>query len=441
MSTFWRTILAEWEQKTLPEIYPREEEISVSGFGQLKKVLVITGFRRTGKTYLALSAVSKLLQKHSRKDVFYLNFEDERIPGVTQTLTDLLPAFQSFFGQKPKFLFLDEVQNVPLWSKYIRRILDKENMQIFLTGSSSKMSSFELPTELRGRSLEQKVFPLNFREFLIFKKETLDKKKLSFYPEEKARFDFLFNEYLTFGGLPEIVRARAEDKTSILQEYFRTVIRREIMERFGLKNEEPLKTMAKLLLNSTYFSLSKIYRDLVSQEVKIGKNTVNNYFSFLASSYLFAPIPHFSFSLRHQMTRPQKAFFADNGFITTLSTKFSQNTGRLLENLVAWHLWTKDKEIYYFQNERKTDEVDFVILKNGQPEELIQVCFDLTDRETQKREFGALLRTGKKLHCGNLKIITASQQEKISFPVPIKAVSLADFFLLEENILVGNFGK
>lgn len=421
MLSFWETILSEWEQKTLPQIFPREQEISTSGFGQINKILVITGFRRTGKTYLLLSAISKLLQTYSRKDIFYLNFEDERIPLTTQVLTDLLPAFQAHFGQKPKFLFLDEVQNVPLWSKYIRRILDNGNIQIFLTGSSSKMSSFELPTELRGRSIEQKVSPLNFREFLIFKNEPRS--------QEKSQFNFLFNEYLTFGGLPEIVRARPEDKINILQEYFRTVIRREIMERFNLKNEEPLKTVARLLFNSTYFSLSKIYRDLKSQGIKVGKNTVGNYFSYLSSSYLFAPLPHFSFSLRHQMTRPQKAFFVDNGFITTLSTKFSQNTGRLLENLVACLLRTADKEIYYFQNERKTDEIDFVILKNGQPEELIQVCFDLSDRETQKREFGALLRTGKKLGCSNLKIITASDSEKISIPPPIKAISLSEFFL------------
>lgn len=421
MLSFWKTILSEWEHKTLPQIFPREKEVSVSGFGQLNKILVITGFRRTGKTYLLLSAVSKLLQTYSKKDIFYLNFEDERIPLTTKVLTDLLPAFQAHFGQKPKYLFLDEVQNVPFWSKYIRRILDNGNIQIFLTGSSSKMSSFELPTELRGRSLEQKVSPLNFREFLIFKNEPLN--------QEEAQFDFLFNEYLTFGGLPEIVRARPEDKTNILQEYFRTVIRREIMERFNLKNEEPLKTVAKLLLNSTYFSLSKIYRDLTSQGIKVGKNTVGNYFSYLTSSYLFAPLSHFSFSLRHQMTRPQKAFFVDNGFITTLSTKFSQNTGRLLENLVAWHLRAKNKEIYYFQNDRKTDEVDFIVLENGQPEELIQVCSDLSERETQKREFGALLRTGKKLGCLNLKIITTGKTEKISLPTPIKLVSLADFFL------------
>jgi len=421
MLSFWETILSEWEQKTLPQIFPREQEISTSGFGQINKILVITGFRRTGKTYLLLSAISKLLQTYSRKDIFYLNFEDERIPLTTQVLTDLLPTFQAHFGQKPKFLFLDEVQNIPLWSKYIRRILDNGNIQIFLTGSSSKMSSFELPTELRGRSIEQKVSPLNFREFLIFRNEPRS--------QEKSQFNFLFNEYLTFGGLPEIVRARPEDKINILQEYFRTVIRREIMERFNLKNEEPLKTVARLLFNSTYFSLSKIYRDLKSQGIKVGKNTVGNYFSYLSSSYLFAPLPHFSFSLRHQMTRPQKAFFVDNGFITTLSTKFSQNTGRLLENLVACLLRTADKEIYYFQNERKTDEIDFVILKNGQPEELIQVCFDLSDRETQKREFGALLRTGKKLGCSNLKIITIGNLDKISPPSPIKAVSLADFFL------------
>lgn len=413
--------MSEWEQKTLPRIFPREKEVSVSGFGQLNKILVITGFRRTGKTYLLLSAISKLLQTYSNKDVFYLNFEDERIPLTTQVLTDLLPVFQARFGQKPKFLFLDEVQNIPLWSKYIRRILDNENIQIFLTGSSSKMSSFELPTELRGRCLEQKVTPLNFREFLIFKNEPPN--------PQKSRFDFLFNEYLTLGGLPEIVRARPEDKINILQEYFRTVIRREIMERFNLKNEEPLKTVAKLLLNSTYFSLSKIYRDLTSQGIKVGKNTVSNYFSYLSSAYLFAPISHFEYSLRGQLTRPQKAFFVDNGFIVTLSTRFSQNTGRLLENLVAWHLRAANKEIYYFQNVRKTDEIDFIVLDKGQPQELIQVCWDLSDRETQKREFGALLRTGKKLGCKNLMIITTGDSEKISLPTPIKGVSLADFFL------------
>src|SRR3989339_645979 len=215
MLSFWETILSEWERKTLPWIFPRQKEISVSGFGQLNKILVVTGFRRTGKTYLLLSAIAKLLQTHSKKDIFYLNFEDERIPLTTQVLTDLLPAFQAHFGQKPKFLFLDEVQNIPLWSKYVRRILDNEDIQIFLTGSSSKMSSFELPTELRGRSLEQRVSPLSFREFLVFKDEAIDKKSINYSDNQKSRFNYLLNEYLIFGSLPEVVLASVENKTNI----------------------------------------------------------------------------------------------------------------------------------------------------------------------------------------------------------------------------------
>lgn len=428
MDSFWETILSEWEQRALPEAFPRETEVNVSGFAPLKKVLVITGFRRTGKTYLMLSAVRKLLKTHLPKDVFYLNFEDERVPLTTQTLTDLLPAFESYFGQKPKFLFLDEIQNISLWSKYVRRILDSEDIQIFLTGSSSKMSSFELPTELRGRSFEFKVWPLTFSEFLIFKNEALDQQKLNFSPEERARFNFLFKEYLSFGGLPEVVRARTEDKERILQEYFKTVIKREIMELFKIKREEPLKTVAKLLFNSTYFTISKIYRDLKSQEMKIAKNTIGDYLSHLSSSYLFDPVLHWSNSYRQRLTKPQKAYFIDNGFITSLSTKFSQNSGRLFENLVARKLRQDNKEIYYFQDERKTHEVDFIVSANGQPAELVQACFDLSDPETQKREFRSLLTAGGKLGCKNLKIITGSF-DKISSPEGIEIVTAANFFL------------
>lgn len=428
LNAFWKTVLVEWEQKSLPEIYPRETEISLSGFAPLKKILVITGFRRTGKTYLMLSAVRKLLKTHLAKDVFYLNFEDERIPLTTQTLTDLLPAFESYFGQKPKFLFLDEIQNVPLWSRYIRRILDTENIQIFLTGSSSKMSSFELPTELRGRSFELKVWPLTFGEFLIFKKETLDNQKLNFSLEERARFNFLFNEYLSFGGLPEVVRARPEDKTRLLQEYFKTVIRREIMERFEIKREEPLKTVTNLLFNSTYFTISKIYRDLKSQDIKIAKNTIGDYLSHLSSSYLFDPVLHWSNSYRERLTKPQKAFFIDNGFITSLSTKFSQNSGRLFENLVARKLRQDNKEIHYFQDERKSHEVDFIVSAEGQPTELVQACFDLTDPETQKRELRSLLTAGGKLGCKNLKIITSSFAETSSLE-DVSIVPASTFFL------------
>ena len=156
MLSFWETILSEWERKTLPQIFPRTKEIPVSGFGQLNKILVINGFRRTGKTYLLLSAIAKLLKTYSKKDIFYLNFEDERIPLTTHVLTDLLPAFQAHFGQKPKFLFLDEVQNIPLWSKIYSPDFGQRRYADFFDRFLFQNEQFELPSELRGRSLEQK---------------------------------------------------------------------------------------------------------------------------------------------------------------------------------------------------------------------------------------------------------------------------------------------
>lgn len=425
---YWKTILQEWAERKLPETYDRGNEVDISSLLPLKKVRVITGFRRTGKTYLVFSAIHKILQNCSKKDVLYVNFEDERLPVRTETLTGLLPSFQSFFGQKPKYLFLDEVQNFPLWSKYIRRILDNENIQIFLTGSSSKMSSFELPTELRGRSLEHKVWPLTFREFLTFKNENLDKKALAFSDDQKSRFNFLLNEYLIYGSLPEIVLAPADNKMYIIQEYFKTVIRREIMERYQLKKEEPVKNTAKLLFNSTYFTLSKIYRDLTSQGMKLSKNVVGDYFDYLSASYLFTPLSHFSFSLRNRITKPRKAYFIDNGFITSLSTRFSQNQGRLWENLVCRELLSQDKEIYYWQNARKTDEVDFIVCDSGKPIRLVQACYDLSDSETQKREIGSLLRGGKKLQCQKLQIVTPTL---LNVPIPkdIEIITAKDFLL------------
>lgn len=425
---FWKTILQEWAEKKIPDTYAREKEIDLKSLAPLTKIRVITGFRRTGKTYLVYSAIRKILQNYSKKEVLYINFEDERLPVKTETLTSLIPSFQSFFGQKPKYLFLDEVQNIPLWSKYIRRILDNENIEIFLTGSSSKMSSFELPTELRGRSLEQKVWPLTFREFLTFKKESFDKKALNNSNEQKARFNFLLNEYLIFGALPEVVLTPLENKANIIQEYFKTVIRREIAERYQLKKEEPVKNTAKLLLNSTYFTLSKIYRDLTSQGIKLNKNAVGDYFDYLSASYLFTPLAHFSFSMRSRITKPQKAYFIDNGFITSLSTKFSQNYGRLWENMICRELLSRNKEIYYFQNERKTDEVDFVVCEEDKPTSLLQACYDFSDRETLKREVGSLLRSGKKLSCQKLQILTPTVLN-ITVSKEIEIVTAKDFLL------------
>ena len=411
MKDILRTILLEWEERELPRVIPRDYHPEKYLDSTLNKTLVVTGFRRVGKTYLLFGLIKELLQTHSKQEVVCINFEDERIPTDTEFLSNLLPTIQEIWGQKPKYLFLDELQNIPDWSKWLRRILDTEEIQIVVTGSSSKMSSFEIPTELRGRSFEVQVFPLSFKEFLRFKDETVDFSKIPHLPSEKAKSHFLFDEYLIFGGLPEVVLTEDKGKKKeLLQNYFQTVVRKEIIERFKIKNQEGLKILLRLLLNSTHFTVSKLYNNLKSLGHQIGKSTLNKYLSHIESSYFLKPLFYYAPSLKNQLQYPRKPYFIDNGFISCLSTKFSKNYGRLFENFVFRQLYKKHQENIFYYTNRFGHEVDFVVFEDNRPSSLIQVSWNLDDFETRKREERSLLSLGKKLNCNQLLIVT---KEKI----------------------------
>ncbi|TSC85315.1 MAG: ATPase [Microgenomates group bacterium Gr01-1014_16] len=328
---------------------------------------VITGFRRVGKTYLLYEAIEKLLETHSREEVVYINFEDERIISPsTDLLTDLIPEIQAVYGIKPKYLFVDELQLVPNWSKWARRILDSENIQIFITGSSSKMSSAELPTELRGRAWEIKVNPLSFGEFLRFKNVKIDFEKLAFMKDEAARFRFLFDEYLIFGALPAVVLTSAERKQELLQSYFQTVVQKDIAERHKVDNDTALKTLLKLLLNSSYITISKLANSLKSMGIPVGKSTIDNYLSYIESSYFMNELYIYKQGVINQLQYPRKVYFVDTGFMTALSTKFSKNMGRLFENIVFHKLARENESIHYYKDD-KDNEVDFVLRHPSTP--------------------------------------------------------------------------
>src|SRR3989339_2016666 len=175
MDKIIKTILAEWKGKNIPIIIPRKTNLQDYLNLKINKIIVLNGFRRVGKTYILYGLANELLKSHSREEVVHINFEDERIPLKTEFLSDLLPTTEEIFNKKIKYLFLDELHNIPNWSKWLRRVYDNhQNMRIFVSGSSSRMSEEEIPTELRGRFLEVKVLPLSFKEFLKFKKLNFD---------------------------------------------------------------------------------------------------------------------------------------------------------------------------------------------------------------------------------------------------------------------------
>jgi len=310
-------------------------------------------------------------------------------------------------------LFLDELQAIDEWSKWLRRIYDTEDFFIFVTGSSSKLSTKEIPTELRGRFLSVHVFPLSFAEFLKFKDVRIDKKSLDYSKNEKAKVLKLLNEYIKFGGLPEVVLADEERKIEILQNYYKTVVNRDIIERFKVKNEQGIKSLLRLLLNSTSYSLNKSYNILKSMNLTIGKTALVHYVSYIETSYFLYSLPIFSKKIKNQLQYPRKIYFIDNGFITALSLKFSDRLSQLYENIAFVELNRRkmsNQEIYYWRSEQK-EEVDFVIQRLLKVEQLIQVCFNIDEHDTKKREISALLKASIELQCNNLIVITEDYEK------------------------------
>lgn len=412
MKQIIKTLLYEWKGKTLPKARERKNKIKQYLSIAPKKIIVATGFRRVGKTYLLFDCIGTLLEEKTKEEVIYLNFEDERIPLKTEFLTQLLPTIKEEFTGKTTYLFLDEIQNIPLWSKWLRRIYDTENIFLFVTGSNSKLSSNEIPTELRGRFLEIDIFPLSFEEFLVFKEIKIDKKAVEHVAEVRAELKRQFKEYLFFGGLPEIILLPKERKEETAQSYYRTVLQRDIIERFSVKNEEVLKALLRLLLNGTTYSLTKLYNTIKSMQYEVGKTKLREYLSYIEKAYFFYSIPVFSYKIKEQGQAPRKIYIIDNIFIKSLSTAYANNEARLLENTVFLELMRRNgKENIFYWKDAKHYEVDFVIVEKREVKELIQVCWNLENQETREREIRGLLRAGKELSCKKLAILTEDYEE------------------------------
>lgn len=355
MKQVLREIIKEWRERELPQVISRSITLKDYTPEKLKKVISVVGFRRVGKTYLLLD----FIQAKGKNNCIYINFEDERLPEDSKVLTYLAEVIREFADDKELMLFLDEIQNIPLWSKWTRRMLDTYKYSIFISGSSSKLSSQEISTELRGRSVSVELYPLSFKEFLSFKNQNIE-------PISESRLLSFLREYLEYGGFPEIVLTEKGKKYFLIEEYFQAFLMRDIFERYKIRQKHVLKEIIRLLLNSTYFTISKIANTLKSAGFKIGKSTVANYIYYLKEALFIYPTEIFSYKVKSQIQCPKKIYFVDTFFINRFSTKFSHNLGRLMENCVAIELLRRKfknpfMEIYYWKDYRER-EVDFVVL-------------------------------------------------------------------------------
>ncbi len=377
----FKYIIKEFHEARLPELYGRKLTIP-----ETQKVISLIGLRRAGKTFYFYQLINNLIEDGiNPNQILYINFEDDRIlPLNVKDLNTILEAYYELYPENTSetlYLFFDEIQNIDNWELFIRRVHDKKNARIYITGSSSKLLSKEIATSLRGRTLSYYLFPLSFEEFLRFRQVTLNKDFE--YTDARFRVKKLFSEYLGGGGFPEVVLEAEELKQDILRNYFEMFIYRDLVERFSIRNTSLLKSLVKFLITNigTTFSVNSFYRT-IRKDMPVGKDTLMEYLSYLEDINLVYLVPIFSYSLKKQQVNPRKVYCIDNGLRNAVSFMFSKDEGRLAENLVFLELKRRNKEPYYWKNK---GEVDFVIKDRDSSLTAINVSYtdDIDERETK----------------------------------------------------------
>ncbi|KUH32061.1 hypothetical protein APY94_11135 [Thermococcus celericrescens] len=389
-----------------------ERELRVPEDIRVNKAITIIGPRRAGKTFYILQKFSRL--RKSGKAAVFFPLDDDRIyPPTPEDLSTLVKVFYELFPDaEEKYLFLDEVQNVPNWELFVKRVMERDGFRVYLTGSSSKLLSREIATALRGRTLTFEMLPFSFREFLRAKGIEVARYLST---REEALLKALLREYLEFGGFPEVVLI--EDrylKRKTLSEYVDVMLYRDVVERHGVKNLKAVRLFLKLLITSfaKEFSVNRTARYMKGIGVEVSKNTLYSYFDYFEEAYVIFQLKKFSYNLREVEKSLPKVYVVDTGLINAYSLRFGETLGRLIENAVFLELKRREKELYYFKDERGR-EVDFLVKEGKDIPELIQVSYSLETPETFERETSALLGASEELGCENLTIINWDRDEVI----------------------------
>lgn len=384
------------------EVLPRDIEVPATK----RFVIPLIGPRRAGKSYYLYDLILNKL-KIKDEDFIYLNFEDaETIDSDASDVMDAVNLHEELYGKKLEYIFLDEVQNVINWQRVVRGLFETKNHYIFITGSSSKLLSKEIATALRGRTLTYSILPLSFREYLEFNRFEI---KPFYSTSEENRIKNHLRKYMEFGGFPDIVfENQMADR--FFKEYLDLVIFKDVIERYRIKNIFIIKFLIKTMIASfsKQFSVHSAFNTLKSQGIKASKKTLYNYSSYLEDSFFVFFLKKFSYSVKETELSIPKIYINDTGLLNSTGLRFSENIGRLMENVVYLELKRAQNEnpkleLYYFKD---VVEVDFLLKEGAEIKQLVQVSYDISDPDTRKRELKAMLRAGEELDCRNLFVIT-----------------------------------
>jgi len=361
-----------------------------------KEIIDIVGPRRSGKSTILKLLIKKLNLKN---DYLFINFEDPFFinNNLPEIIEELISTYEEYFDKELKYLFFDEIQNIKDWEKIVRKLYETGKYKIFITGSSSKLLSAELSSLLTGRHLSYSILPLSFIEFLSFKQIIINSKKELILNEKNILKNF--DNYLLIGGFPEIVKT---ENISLLKQYYFDILQKDIIMRYDIRQKDILEKMGIYLISN---STKIISIESLKTTFNLSYEAVSNYLEYFKEAFLNFELLQFSFSLKKQFKTFKKNYSIDTGLANAVSFKFSEDTGRILEQSVFLELKRRGDEIYYYKT-NNNKEVDFLIKQKNKKQILIQVCWDLTDEKTKKREIDSLNRAMKELKINEGLILT-----------------------------------
>lgn len=386
--------LAETLQAPLPTATPRR----VHGVVSLpNKATAVIGMRRSGKTTFLHQLRRERLDKGvARERLVYVNFEDEQLAGLQAVqlhslLEDYYRRFPAFRQKERVSFFLDEIQQVRDWERFVRRVLDSEKVEVFVSGSSAALLSREIATAMRGRAWEVVIHPFSFEEYLRHHQLPVLEKPDFLAPAERSAVERAFQDYLVCGGFPEVQNVDTDTRHALLRDYVDVALLRDVLERHSISNVTALRWLVRHLLGNAagMFSVEKFYAALKSQGLRTSKDSLHDYLAHLEDCFLVRTVWLEAGSERQRMVNPRKAFPVDPGLIPVFDRTGRANLGHALETVVLVELERRRMEVTYVRTPGGY-EVDFLARKPSQAPELIQVCADLGTAEAAERELRAL---------------------------------------------------
>jgi len=395
---------------------PRDILSLISAVLASPKIIVITGLRRVGKSTL----LAQIAQSQLSENFYFVNFEDERLLRFSADRFDHLhEALIGLFGERRLFLF-DEIQNVPEWERFVRRLHD-QGYRFIITGSNSSLLSHELGTKLTGRSLRYELFPFSFKEYLRFIGFEIPEASV-LTTRERGVYLKHAREYLVNGGIPDALKYPQLD---ILKTLYDDVLYRDIAARYRIENVKSLQELAFYLISNP---ASEISYNKLKANLKLGSvNTVKKFISYLENAWLFFTINKYAYSVKEQQIAAKKIYGIDPGMLNSVGFSFSKNTGKLMENLVFLQLRRRHQDIFYYRTDQN-HQVDFFVPSQ---QLAIQVAQELSGDETRRRELRSLVELSEEMKEHTLlQIITMADRESISIEgTKIEVVPLYEWLL------------